>query len=105
MGKKKSKLMALKKWLTIPDTAKYLSNLMEEEVNGNDILRFALDGHLKLSVNFVNTVKAKRGKVVSKEEVGYDEENLDSSLDGPGRGALEPRVSGCLPSPRDDERG
>lgn len=59
-----SKLFKLKEWLTIQDAARYLSNIFGEEVNEADILRLALDGHLKLSVNFVNHTQGKCGKVV-----------------------------------------
>lgn len=60
-----SKLLKLKEWLTVPDAARHLSIAFGEEVSEADVLRLALDGHLKLSVNFVNHARAKRGKVVS----------------------------------------
>ena len=53
----KSKLFKLKKWLTIPETAKHLSIMFGEEVQEADVLRLGLDRHLKLSVNFVNHVE------------------------------------------------
>jgi hypothetical protein len=59
-----SKLFKLKKWLTLPDAAKHLSTIFEEEVTEADVLRLALDGHLKLSVHFVNHAAARPGKVV-----------------------------------------
>lgn len=49
-----SKLFKLKKWLTLSETAKHLSGVCCEDVTEADILRLALDGHLKLSVYFVN---------------------------------------------------
>lgn len=64
-----SKLFNLKKWLTIEDAAKHLSAIFDEPVKDYDILRFALDGHLKLSVNFVNHVYAIKHKIVSFENV------------------------------------
>jgi hypothetical protein len=57
----KSKLFKLKEWLTVPDAAKYLSTIFGEEVSEADVLRLALDRHLKLSVNFVNHADAIRG--------------------------------------------
>ena len=57
----KSKLFKLKKWLTIPETAKHLSIMFGEEVQEVDVLRLGLDRHLKLSVNFGNHGHAKRG--------------------------------------------
>jgi len=57
----KSKLLKWKDWLYIPDTAKYLSIDFGEEVTEADVLQFASDGHLKLSVRFVNPTHAIRG--------------------------------------------
>jgi len=58
------KLFKLKKWLTVPETARHLSIVFGEEVCEADVLRLALDGHLKLSVNFVNHARARRGTVI-----------------------------------------
>ncbi len=58
----KSKLFKLKKWLTIPETADHLSIVFGENVKEADVLRLALDGHLRLSVNFVNHANARRGE-------------------------------------------
>ena len=63
------KLLKLKEWLTIPDTARHLSIIFSEEVSEADVLRLALDGHLTLSVNFVNSVRAKCGPVLPREAV------------------------------------
>lgn len=59
-----SKLFKLKKWLTVPETARHLSSVFSEGVSEADVLRLALDGHLKLSINFVNHAKARCGPVV-----------------------------------------
>jgi adenosyl cobinamide kinase/adenosyl cobinamide phosphate guanylyltransferase len=58
------KLFNLKKWLTVADAARHLSIVFGEEVTEADVLRLALDGHLTLSVNFVNETVATRGAVV-----------------------------------------
>ena len=68
-----SKLFKLKEWLTVPETAKHLSIVLEEEVSESDVLRLALDGHLKLSVNLVNKARAKCGKVIPMEDAQYEE--------------------------------
>ena len=67
----KSNLLKLKEWLTVPEAARHLSILFSEEVSEADILRSALDGRLKLSVNFLNNEAAKPGKVVSYENVEW----------------------------------
>lgn len=64
----KNKLLKLRDWLTVQEAARHLSNLFEDEVSEADVLRLALDGHLKLSVNFVNHAYAKQGKLISLEE-------------------------------------
>ncbi len=63
-----NRLFKLKKWLTVPEAARHLSIVFGEEVNESDVLRLALDGHLKLSVNFVNHANARPGKTVPLSE-------------------------------------
>lgn len=75
-----SKLSKFKKWQTLPDAAKHLSYMWGVDITEADILRFALDGHLKLSVCFVNQTKARRGIVVGREDVKWGEFSRD--LDG-----------------------
>ena len=58
------KLAALKQWLSIEESARYLSTIFEEEVSEADVLQLALDGQLVLSVNFVNGAQACKGTVV-----------------------------------------
>lgn len=64
-----SKLFKLKEWLTIPATARHLSHLLDDVVEEADILQMALDGHLRLSVNFPNRAKAKLGRVIPYKDV------------------------------------
>lgn len=55
MNKSQSfKLFKLKKWLKLPEVATHLSGVCKQEVSEADILRMALNNHLKLSVYFVN---------------------------------------------------
>jgi len=62
------KLLKLKDWLTVPDAARHLSILFGEDVTEADVLRFALDGRLKLSVDFVNHATARCGKIIPLAE-------------------------------------
>lgn len=55
------KLFKFKEWLTLDEAANYLSIIFAEKVSISDVLRLALDGHLKLSVNFVNHAFARKG--------------------------------------------
>lgn len=66
-----SKLLKLKKWLTLDEAANHISNVLGEPVTLADIYNFALDGHLVLSVNFVNIVKAKKVTFIKKEDIKY----------------------------------
>ena len=64
-------LFNLKKWLTLNETAKYLTIVFGEDVSEAQVLRFALDGHFKLSLNFVNSATAIECKVISIEDASY----------------------------------
>lgn len=60
----KDKLLLLKEHILIPDAAKYLTAAFGYEVTKADIFRFALDGHLRMSVYCVNPVPAIGGKII-----------------------------------------
>ena len=62
------KLFNLKKWLTVEAAARHLAIVFGEEVTQADVLRLALDGKLKLSINFVNGALARRGEAISFDE-------------------------------------
>ena len=58
----KNKLLRLKKWLKLPEAAKYLSSSLNEEISEADILNFALNGHLNLSIYFIKPAWARYWK-------------------------------------------
>jgi hypothetical protein len=87
-----SKLFKLKKWLTLSEAARHLSIVFGEEVAKADVLRLALDRHLKLSVNFVNHARARCGKVVPMEEAKLFEFPPDAAKALP----LPPQFQGKL---------
>lgn len=64
-----SKLFKLKEWVTIPDAARHLSQIVNELVSEADILQMALDGHIKISVYFPNRAKARIGRVIPYKDV------------------------------------
>ncbi len=68
-----SKLFNLKKWLTIDEAARHLSGVLTESVTAADLLRWALDDRLKLSVNFVNPVGVKLGTLVERNDIPYQD--------------------------------
>lgn len=68
-----SKLFKVKEWLTVVDAAKHLAIVFGEDVTESDVLRFALDGALKLSVNFVNGATGRVGLLVPIKEATYEE--------------------------------
>lgn len=62
-------MFGLKEWVTIDDAVHHLSQILDEPVRKADILQLALDGHIKLTVNFPNCAKAKIGCVVPYKDV------------------------------------
>lgn len=58
------KLLKLREWLTVPEAVRHLSILFGEDVTEADVLRLVLDGHLTLSVHFVNRAIAQCGKII-----------------------------------------
>lgn len=61
-------LFKLKRWLTLADASRHLSTILGDEVTESDVLRMSLDNGLRLSVNFVNPVDLRPGKLVPKEQ-------------------------------------
>ena len=104
-----SQLFNLKEWLTVKDAAKHLSIFFEEEVSEADILRLALDGHLRLSVNFVNHAQAKLGKFIPNKDVEYLEYPAEEILQRFPNASLHEELKGkmicyALAMQYDDER-
>ena len=66
-----SKLFKLKAWLTLEEAVNHISTVLGESATEADLFRFALDGHLTLSVNFVNRAKARKGKWVNTSDVQF----------------------------------
>lgn len=62
------KLSRLKNWLTLEDSARYLSLIIGEKVCTDDLLQLALQKDLTLSINLVNKYWAVTGKKVSIDE-------------------------------------
>ncbi|SEO88744.1 hypothetical protein SAMN05216316_1369 [Nitrosovibrio sp. Nv6] len=54
----------LNEWLPLEQAAHHLSSVIPATVRAADILRFALDAHLKLSVRFPNFATVKRGEII-----------------------------------------
>jgi hypothetical protein len=65
------KLHKLTEWLTLEDAANDISNVLDEPVTLANIYKLSLDGHLKLSANFVNHAKAKKIRFIKTEDVKY----------------------------------
>jgi len=53
-----SKILSFKEWVSLPDAARHLSSVFNEEVTEADVLRLALDRKICLSAYFVNHAKA-----------------------------------------------
>jgi hypothetical protein len=70
------KLLKLKEWLTVQEAARHLSILFGEEVGEADVLRLALDGHLRLSALLMHPNQALCGTLIT---VGDTSECFDPS--------------------------
>ncbi|WP_260259657.1 hypothetical protein [Vibrio intestinalis] len=84
-----SKLWKLKSWLSLDEGANMISTVLGEPVEIKDLYRFALDGHLNLSVNFVNLTPFKKVTVIKAEDVQY--KTITCKLGNPSK-TLETRV-------------
>lgn len=62
------KLLSLKQWVTLDAAARQISIVCDDEVTESDVLQLALDGHLQLSVNFVNHANARMGKIIPEDD-------------------------------------
>jgi hypothetical protein len=71
-----SNLFKLKKWLTVEETAKRLTNSMNEPVSPADCLQLALDGHLTISVLLDGT----RYGVLAKEVIKTTREAFSAGI-------------------------
>lgn len=71
-----SKLIKFKGWLTLVEAAEYLSTNLSETVSEADLLRFAVNGHIKLSVNFVNHTTVRFLKPLNDDELAAHQELL-----------------------------
>jgi len=96
----KQKLLNLKQWLTVADAARHLGILFGEDVSEADVLRLALDGHLTLSVYFVNHTSARCGPLVSRADAkrhtvpAFDDHEAIEIIEGVEVGD---QVIECLP--------
>lgn len=79
-----SKLLKFKEWVSLPDAARHLSILVGEEVTEADVIRFGLEGHLQISVNFVNYGKGRKGSVIV-----YSAQQMQRDLDA---GVFNPQL-------------
>jgi hypothetical protein len=73
-----SKLLKFKEWVALPEAARHLSNSFGEEVSEADVLRFALGGHLTISVLFMDPNPAVCGTMVTVDDPSecFDPENI-----------------------------
>ena len=66
-----NKLLSLKEWLTLEESAEHLSRVFQEHVSVADLYRFALQGHLTLSAYFINHARAKLGARMRIRDAGF----------------------------------
>ena len=66
-----SKIFKLREFLTLEESASYLKIALNEPVSITDLYRLALDGHLKISIDFVNHAYARKGKWVKTSDIEF----------------------------------
>ena len=55
--------------MTLDDAVRHLNPFFDEEIEVKDLLRLVLDGHLQLSINFVNHTYGVLGQAVGNDEI------------------------------------
>jgi hypothetical protein len=69
-----SKLLKLKRWLTIQEAADYVQSLLDgAPVSGTDLLQLGLQHRLQLSAVFPDTVLAEPLRQLQHNEVKFGE--------------------------------
>lgn len=84
--------ISLKEWLTLPDAADHLSNLLNDKVTEADILQLALSNKLTLSVNFLSDATA-----ISSNVITYSKSNLVADI----AQGIFPAPLNCKTTPKD----
>lgn len=75
-----SRLFKLREWLTPGEAAAHISSILGEPVGKAELYRFALDGHLTLSVDFVNKTYVRKGKWHKNEQYEMEIKELLTSI-------------------------
>lgn len=71
-----NKLLKLKQYLSINDSADYLSATLEETVSVADIYELSLEGHLAISIRLTNQAFAKKVDLAPELELTNSEEQF-----------------------------
>ena len=58
----------LRDWLSVSESARHFSNFFDDEVTELDVLAWALDGRLTLSVRFVNAASGRLAKLEPRDQ-------------------------------------
>lgn len=90
-----SKLLKLKECLTLDEAVLYISKVIDEPVSIADLYRFAFDGHVTLSINFVNCGFGLQGKWLKSEDIEYRFE-VDTNI-------IDPKKDYCPKAPKPNE--
>lgn len=86
-----SKLLRLKRWVTLDEAARRITAICEETVTEADVLQLALEGHIKLAVHLINGACARACQKVDVSKIEYDQIpsfNGRASFDFPKNGRV-----------------
>lgn len=66
------KMLQMQEWITLPEAIRHLAMRYDGEIGYTHLLRFALDGKLKLSL-YLTLARARPCLVISEDDIGKDE--------------------------------
>ncbi|ANB23846.1 hypothetical protein A6F57_00630 [Alteromonas stellipolaris] len=76
-----TKLIKVKRYFSLNDSASFLSSALEEQVSLADIYELALEGHLAISIRLTNQAYAKKVALVPDDDLASNPQQIKSTLD------------------------
>ncbi|MDO6534078.1 hypothetical protein [Alteromonas stellipolaris] len=76
-----TKLIKLKRYFSLNDSASFLSSALEEQVSLADIYELSLEGHLAISIRLTNQAYAKKVALVPDDNLASSPQPIKSTLD------------------------
>ncbi len=87
MPKNLGKLLALRDWVSLEEAACHFGKVLETDLSEAEVLRWGIEGRLRLSIYFVNHVWVKAGKIINlwrDDDLDTGDDILDELHGDPG---------------------